>query len=51
MPINEMRSISMFAKAVELGSIRQAALAQDVSPQAATQAIAHLESGRPAASL
>jgi DNA-binding transcriptional LysR family regulator len=44
MPINEMRSISMFAKAVELGSIRQAALAQDVSPQAATQAIAHLES-------
>ena len=44
MPINEMRSISMFAKAVELGSIRQAALAKDVSPQAATQAIAHLES-------
>ena len=44
MPINEMRSISMFAKAVDLGSIRQAALAQDVSPQAATQAIAHLES-------
>jgi DNA-binding transcriptional LysR family regulator len=44
MPINEMRSIAMFAKAVELGSIRQAALAQGVSPQAATQAISHLES-------
>lgn len=43
MPINELRSISMFAKAVELGSIRQAALAQEVSPQAATQAIAQLE--------
>ena len=33
----------MFAKAVELGSIRQAALAQDISPQAAAQAIAQLE--------
>lgn len=44
MPINEMRSIAMFAKAVELGSIRKAALAQGVSPQAATQAISHLES-------
>jgi len=43
MPINEFRSIAMFAKAVELGSIRQAALAQGVSPQAATQAIAQLE--------
>jgi DNA-binding transcriptional LysR family regulator len=43
MPIKEFRSIAMFAKAVELGSIRQAALAQGVSPQAATQAIAQLE--------
>ena len=43
MPINEFRSIATFAKAVELGSIRQAALAQGVSPQAATQAIAQLE--------
>ena len=43
MPINELRSISMFAKAVALGSIRQAARAQGVSPQAATQAIAQLE--------
>jgi DNA-binding transcriptional LysR family regulator len=43
MPINEFRSISMFAKAVELGSIRQAALAQGVTPQAASQTIAQLE--------
>lgn len=43
MAINELRSIAMFAKAVELGSIRQAALAQGVTPQAATQAIAQLE--------
>lgn len=43
MPINEFRAIAMFAKAVELGSIRQAALAQGVSPQAATQALAQLE--------
>ncbi|CAJ0715136.1 HTH-type transcriptional regulator PgrR [Ralstonia edaphis] len=43
MPINELRSISTFAKSVELGSIRKAALAQGVSPQAASQAIAQLE--------
>ena len=43
MPINELRSISTFAKAVELGSIRRAATAQGVSPQAASQAIAQLE--------
>lgn len=43
MPINEMRSISTFAKAVELGSIRRAALAQGVTPQAASQALAQLE--------
>ncbi len=43
MPINELRSISTFAKAVELGSIRRAALAQGVTPQAASQAIAQLE--------
>ncbi len=43
MSINALRSIAMFAKAVELGSIRQAALALDVSPQAAAQAIAQLE--------
>jgi len=43
MPINELRSISTFAKAVELGSIRRAAIAQGVTPQAASQAIAQLE--------
>jgi DNA-binding transcriptional LysR family regulator len=43
MPINEFRAIATLAKAVELGSIRQAALAQGVTPQAASQAIAQLE--------
>ncbi|MBS0315759.1 MAG: LysR family transcriptional regulator [Proteobacteria bacterium] len=43
MPINELRSISTFARAVELGSIRRAAVAQGVTPQAASQAIAQLE--------
>jgi len=43
MPINELRSIATFARAVELGSIRQAALAQGVTAQAASQAIAQLE--------
>lgn len=43
MAINELRAIATFAKAVELGSIRQAALAQGISPQAAAQAIAQLE--------
>ena len=43
MAINELRSIATFAKAVELGSIRRAAAAQGVTPQAASQAIAQLE--------
>lgn len=43
MPINELRAISTFAKAVELGSIRRAALAQGVSSQAASQSLAQLE--------
>ncbi|KDB50479.1 hypothetical protein X805_39420 [Sphaerotilus natans subsp. natans DSM 6575] len=43
MPINELRALSTFARAVELGSIRQAAQAQGVTPQAASQAIAQLE--------
>ena len=43
MAINELRAISTFAKAVELGSIRRAAAAQGVTPQAASQAIAQLE--------
>lgn len=43
MAINELRAIDTFAKAVALGSIRRAAQAQGVSPQAASQAIAQLE--------
>jgi DNA-binding transcriptional LysR family regulator len=43
MPTNHFKAIATFAKAVELGSIRQAALAQGVTPQAASQAIAQLE--------
>ncbi|MFG6459574.1 LysR family transcriptional regulator [Roseateles sp. BYS96W] len=43
MPINELRSISTFAKAVELGSIRRAAQSLGVTPQAASQTIAQLE--------
>lgn len=43
MPIKDLKAIAMFAKAVELGSIRRAALAQGVTPQAASQAIAQLE--------
>src|SRR5437016_5795878 len=43
MPFNELRAITTFAKAIELGSIRKAALAQGVTPQAASHAIAQLE--------
>ena len=43
MPINEFRAIDTFAKAVALGSIRRAAQAQGVSPQAASQTLAQLE--------
>jgi DNA-binding transcriptional LysR family regulator len=43
MPINELRAIATFAKAVELGSLRRAAQAQGISPQAASQAVAQLE--------
>jgi DNA-binding transcriptional LysR family regulator len=43
MPINELRAISTFAKAVELGSLRKAAAAQGLTPQAASQALAQLE--------
>jgi DNA-binding transcriptional LysR family regulator len=42
-PINELRAIETFARAVELGSFRRAAVAQGVSPQAASQAVAQLE--------
>src|SRR5690349_16605070 len=43
MPINELRSIATFAKAAELGSLRRAAQAQGMTPQAASQALAQLE--------
>lgn len=43
MAMNELRAIATFAKAVELGSIRRAAAAQGVSPQAASQTLAQLE--------
>jgi DNA-binding transcriptional LysR family regulator len=43
MPFNEPRAIATFAKAVELGSIRKAARAQGVTPQAASHAIVQLE--------
>jgi DNA-binding transcriptional LysR family regulator len=43
MSFNQFRAIATFSKAVELGSIRQAALAQGVTPQAASQTIALLE--------
>lgn len=43
MRINELRAIETFAKAIELGSLRRAAAAQGVTPQAASQAVAQLE--------
>jgi DNA-binding transcriptional LysR family regulator len=43
MTFNEPRAIAVFAKAIELGSIRKAALAQGITPQAASHTIAQLE--------
>jgi DNA-binding transcriptional LysR family regulator len=43
MPINELRSIQTFVKTAELGSLRRAAAAQGITPQAASQAVAQLE--------
>ena len=43
MPINELRSITTFVRTVELGSLSKAALAQQISPQAASKALAQLE--------
>lgn len=43
MPINELRSVATFAKTAELGSLRKAAEAQGMTPQAASQALAQLE--------
>jgi DNA-binding transcriptional LysR family regulator len=40
---NEPRSISIFVSAAELGSLRKAAAAQSITPQAASQALAQLE--------
>jgi DNA-binding transcriptional LysR family regulator len=43
MAINELRSISLFVRAAELGSLRKAAATLHISPQAASQALAQLE--------
>ena len=43
MAFNELRAITTFAKAAELGSLRRAAAAQAITPQAASQALAQLE--------
>jgi len=43
MSMNELRAISTLVKAVELGSLRRAAAAQGVSPQAASESLAQLE--------
>jgi len=43
MPINELRSITTFVRTVELGSLSKAAAAQQISPQAASKALAQLE--------
>jgi DNA-binding transcriptional LysR family regulator len=44
MAFNELRAISTFVQAAELGSLRQAAAAQAITPQAASQALTQLES-------
>ena len=43
MAINELRSVTTFIKAAELGSLRKAALELGISPQAASKALAQLE--------
>jgi DNA-binding transcriptional LysR family regulator len=43
MAFNELRAIATFIKAAELGSLRQAAVAQGITPQAASQALTQLE--------
>ncbi len=43
MAINELRCVSVFIQAAELGSLRKAAQALDISPQAASKALAQLE--------
>ncbi|NVD70185.1 LysR family transcriptional regulator [Duganella sp. BJB1802] len=44
MAINELRSITTFIRAAELGSLRKAAQDLGISPQAASKALAQLES-------
>ncbi len=43
MAINELRSVTTFIKAAELGSLRKAAFDLGISPQAASKALAQLE--------
>lgn len=43
MAINELRAISTFVKAAEMGSLRKAAQALGISPQAASKALGQLE--------
>jgi len=43
MAFNELRAIATFAKAAELGSLRQAATAQGITPPAASLALTQLE--------
>jgi DNA-binding transcriptional LysR family regulator len=43
MAFNELRTISVFVTAAELGSLRKTAAALNISPQAASQALAQLE--------
>lgn len=43
MAINELRSITTFVRTVELGSLSKAAAAQQITPQAASKALAQLE--------
>ena len=44
MAFNELRAIAVFTQAAELGSLRQAAVSQGITPQAASQALTQLES-------
>lgn len=43
MAFNELRAISTFVRAAELGSLRQAAASQAITPQAASKALTQLE--------
>ena len=43
MAINELRSVTTFVRAAELGSLSQAARAQQITPQAASKALVQLE--------